>query len=81
MSHFCIAPACPKNCDGCNHAISQETVLEYARRYAWLRDVAPSSTWDKPVVCQGSRDLGDAHTLLGGSALDDEIDRNMKGSA
>ena len=38
MVHLCIATACPGNCMGCNHAISAETAMEYAKRYAWLRD-------------------------------------------
>ena len=47
---------------------------EYAERYLWLRDKAPSSTWRHPVVCEGSRDLGDAQTFLGGDTLDAAID-------
>lgn len=38
MAHLCIAPACPGDCMGCNHAISGETAMEYAKRYAWLRE-------------------------------------------
>ena len=38
MAHLCIAPACPGDCMGCNHAISAETAMEYAKRYAWLRE-------------------------------------------
>ena len=38
MAHLCIAPACPGECMGCNHAISEQTAREYAIRYAWLRE-------------------------------------------
>ena len=38
MAHLCIAPACPGDCCGCNHAISEQTAREYAIRYAWLRE-------------------------------------------
>lgn len=37
MAHICIAPACPGACMGCNHAISAEMAMAYAKRYAWLR--------------------------------------------
>lgn len=38
MAHLCIAPACPSDCMSCNRAISAETAMEYAKRYAWLRE-------------------------------------------
>lgn len=37
MSHLCIKPACPVECSGCNHAISEQEARDYAIRYAWLR--------------------------------------------
>lgn len=37
MSHLCIKPACPANCCGCNHAIREQDVRNYAIRYAYLR--------------------------------------------
>lgn len=48
-----------------------------AERYRWLRDKAPRATWDKPVVCKGSRGLGDTETFLGGDELDAETDAAM----
>lgn len=48
-----------------------------AERYRWLRDKAARASWDKPVVCEGSRDLGDNETFLEGDALDLAVDAAM----
>lgn len=41
MPHFCIAPACAGDCDGCNSAISAETARRNVVRYALLQRMDP----------------------------------------
>ena len=39
--HLCIAPACGRECSGCNSAISPETMRKNAIRYAMLQRMDP----------------------------------------
>lgn len=73
MSHLCIAPACPGDCMGCNHAISRETAVEYAKRYAWLR------ARDLDTVHEGGvfAGLTPSNVVLNGADLDEAIDAAM----
>ena len=76
MAHLCIAPACPVECMGCNHAISAETAMEYAKRYAWLR----AQHWNTSplvVVANPKHAVKLGHTCPTGNYLDDEIDAAM----
>ena len=55
-----------------------KAVVEDAERYRWLRNEAVRTTWEKPVVCEGARDLGDQHSFLSGDTLDAAIDAARK---
>lgn len=73
IAHQCIAPACPSTCSGCNHALSGEQVLEYARRYAWLRER------DLNTLHEGGVFAGRTphNVVLNGADLDEAIDAGM----
>lgn len=73
IAHQCMAPACPSNCSGCNHALSSEHVLEYAKRYAWLRER------DLDAVHKGGVFVGQTpkNIVLNGDDLDAAIDAAM----
>lgn len=73
IAHQCMAPACPTTCSGCNHAISSEQVLQYAKRYAWLRE-RNLDTVHEGGIFAGKTPL---NVVLNGTDLDDEIDAAM----
>lgn len=73
IAHQCIAPACPTTCSDCNHAISSEQVLQYAKRYAWLRE-RNLNTVHEGGIFAGKTPM---NVVLNGTDLDDEIDAAM----
>ena len=73
IAHHCVAPVCPATCSGCNHAISSEQVLQYAKRYAWLRE-RNLDTVHEGGIFAGKTPL---NVVLNGTDLDDEIDAAM----
>jgi hypothetical protein len=68
-----MAPACPSNCSACNHALSGAQVLEYAKRYAWLRER------DLNTLHEGGVFAGRTphNVVLNGADLDEAIDAGM----
>ena len=73
VAHHCMAPACPGACSDCNHALSGEQVLEYAKRYAWLRER------DLNTLHEGGVFAGRTphNVVLNGADLDEAIDAGM----
>jgi hypothetical protein len=73
IAHQCMAPACPSNCSDCNHALSSAQVLEYAKRYAWLRER------DLNTLHEGGVFAGRTphNVVLNGADLDEAIDAGM----
>lgn len=73
IAHHCMAPACPGSCSGCNHALSSEQVLQYAKRYAWLRERDLNAVHEGGVFA-GMTPL---NVVLNGTDLDEAIDAGM----
>ena len=73
IAHQCMAPACPSNCSGRDHALSSAQVLEYAKRYAWLRER------DLNTLHEGGVFAGRTphNVVLNGADLDEAIDASM----
>ena len=76
MAHLCIKPACGPACSGCNHAISQETAVRYAIRYAHLRE-RPLDTIAAGGVFAG---MTPQNVVLNGEDLDIAIEQQMQGA-
>ena len=78
MSHLCIKPVCGASCHGCNHAISEAKTLEYALRYAYLRQ-APIDAIKRGGVFVGKTP---DNIVLNGDDLDAAVDFEIqKGGA
>ena len=73
IARHCMAPACQSDCYGCCHALSSEQVLEYAKRYAWLR------ARDLNTLHEGGVFAGRTphNVVLNGADLDEAIDASM----
>lgn len=78
-AYLCIRPACGVECSACNHAISPQTMREYAVRYAYLRQ--------RPVTAIALNDGGvfagkvPDNLVLNGADLDEAIDTAQRGGS
>ncbi len=53
LPYLCISPACGPDCCGCNCAISDANMRQYAVRYAFLRErlLAADFDWNESGEC------------------------------
>jgi hypothetical protein len=68
MTHVCIAPACPVNCNSCQFALDPAKARLYARRYVALRD----------NLQQVARDTSGLGSQGIDNAVDKVLDRALK---
>lgn len=67
---ICISPACGNRCSGCNCALTTEQVVQYAKRYAYLRERDLDAIVDGGVFAGKVPD----NVVLNGADLDAAID-------
>ena len=73
MVAICIYPTCGNKCDQCNSALTNEQLIQYAKRYAWLRG-KDLGTIDSGGVFAG---MTPRNVVLNGADLDSAIDSEI----